>query len=100
MILAVIAEKQAASLLTLDVSGAFDIVQRNRMDLRLRQQGWPTEMVRWVESFLTDRTVAVRASDGQMTNTIDLECGSPQGSPISPILFMSYISPLLSLNKE
>ena len=55
-----IAEKQVASLLTLDVSGAFDIVQRNRMVLRLRQQGWPAEMVRWVESFLTDRTVAVR----------------------------------------
>jgi hypothetical protein len=33
--------RQVVSLLALDIAGAFDIVMRNRLILRLREQGWP-----------------------------------------------------------
>ncbi|RFU78526.1 reverse transcriptase [Trichoderma arundinaceum] len=36
------------SLLTLDISGALDIVMRNRLVRRLREQGWPVLLIRWV----------------------------------------------------
>ena len=35
-----------ASLLTMDVKGAFDAVLPGRLALRLREQGWPDHLVR------------------------------------------------------
>ncbi|RFU78212.1 reverse transcriptase [Trichoderma arundinaceum] len=87
-----------ASLLTLDISGAFDIVMRNRLVRRLREQGWPTLFVKWVESFMSDRSVLVRNGLGGLIPSLALECGAPQGSPISPIVSMLYFSPILKFN--
>ncbi|KJZ70204.1 hypothetical protein HIM_10390 [Hirsutella minnesotensis 3608] len=38
------ARKQVATLVTLDIQGAFDTVLRNRLVLRLREQGWPLNL--------------------------------------------------------
>ncbi|RYP55424.1 hypothetical protein DL770_010921 [Monosporascus sp. CRB-9-2] len=54
-----------ASLLTLDISGAFNAVLKNRLVLRPRQQHWPHKIVRWVDSFMTGRTAAVRMENVQ-----------------------------------
>ena len=86
-------QNQAASLLTLDIKGAFNIVLANRLQLRLREQGWPNNLVYWVGSFMSGRTARVRL-EGATTATYPLACGLPQGSPVSPILFMLYTEPL------
>ncbi|KAJ3499128.1 hypothetical protein NLG97_g581 [Lecanicillium saksenae] len=78
---------KAATLVTEDVMGAFDAILRNRTILRLRQQGWPNFLIRWVASFLLDRMVKVRFQDAT-TPSARLQCGLPQGSPISPILYI------------
>ncbi|XP_044716517.1 reverse transcriptase (RNA-dependent DNA polymerase) domain-containing protein [Hirsutella rhossiliensis] len=67
----------------MDIQGAFDTVLRNRLLLRLREQGWPTNLVRW------DIT----------TPTTPLTCGLPQGSPASPILFLLYTVPIYSIGE-
>ncbi|CAD6505563.1 BgTH12-01053, partial [Blumeria graminis f. sp. triticale] len=41
-------EGSTASMLTLDVKGAFDAVYPGRLVHRLREQGWPENLVRWV----------------------------------------------------
>jgi ribonuclease HI len=87
-----------ASLLTLDVKGAFDTVLPGRLVRRLREQGWPTNLVHWVASFATDRSVYIRL-DGVVGPRIDIQCGLPQGSPVSPILFMLYLAPLFKLGQ-
>lgn len=89
-----------AALITLDVSGAFDIVLCNRLILRLRQQGWPIPFIKWSFSFMSGRTVTIRTTDGEILPPTHLSCGTPQGSPISPIIFMLYQFPLLRLGKE
>ncbi|OAA57831.1 Endonuclease/exonuclease/phosphatase [Akanthomyces lecanii RCEF 1005] len=43
-----LAAGQVATLVTEDVMGAFDAILRNRMILRLRQQGWPDFLIRWI----------------------------------------------------
>ena len=55
-----------ASLLTIDVKGAFDSVLPGRLVRRLREQGWPDNLVRWVQSFATGRSVKIRL-DGLVT---------------------------------
>lgn len=42
-----------ASMLIIDVQGAFDAVLPNRLVKRLREQGWLTQLVRWVRHFVT-----------------------------------------------
>ncbi|EED14697.1 polymerase, putative [Talaromyces stipitatus ATCC 10500] len=87
---------KTASLLTFDVEGAFDNVLPGRLTYRLRTQGWPNNLILWISSFITERTIQIRF-DNELGPHTDISCGLPQGSPISPILFMLYIAPLFHM---
>lgn len=87
-----------AGMLTVDVKGAFDGVLANRLIQRLREQGWPNCLVQWVRSFLANRTAHIRL-DKVKSKAFSVLCGLPQGSPISPILFLLYVEPFLRLTK-
>lgn len=86
-------------MLTLDIKGAFDAILSGRLVRRLREQGWPNHLVSWAASFATNRTVQVRL-DGETGPQQKVSCGLSQGSPISPILFTLYISPLFKLDEN
>ncbi|OAQ57666.1 endonuclease/reverse transcriptase [Purpureocillium lilacinum] len=94
-----LANGQVATLVTMDVQGAFDTVMRNRLILRLRQQGWPSHLVRWAGSFMQNRSAAIRFQD-VTTPASPLRCGLAQGSPVSPILFALYIAPIYRLGNS
>jgi len=51
-------------------------------------------IVRWIESFLSNRTTILKANE-HTTSKIEISVGIPQGSSLSPILFLFYIAPLL-----
>lgn len=91
------ARKKVATLVTMDIQGAFDTVMRNRLVLRLRQQGWPDHLARWAGSFMDGRSARVRYQD-TVTPSSPLLCGLPQGSPVSPILFLLYTEPIYRLS--
>jgi ribonuclease HI len=87
------------TMVTLDVQGAFDALLKNRLLHRMVQQGWPQRTVLFVDSFLTDRRVQVRL--GQVTTpNYPVACGTPQGSPLSPVLYTLYLAELLSMDTE
>ena len=83
--------RQKATLVTLEVQGAFDAVLHGRLLLRLRKIGWPELAVDWVKSFLDKRSARVRHEDG-VTEPVFLECELPQGSPLSPIFFLLHMA--------
>ena len=56
----------------------------------------PALLLRWISSFLRDRTVKVRIL-GYTSREIAINYGVPQGSPISPLLFLLYLSKLPKL---
>ena len=56
----------------------------------------PGLLLRWISSFLRDRTVKVRIL-GHTSREIAINYGVPQGSPISPLLFLLYMSKLPKL---
>ena len=88
--------KKVATLLSMDISGAFDTVNHIRLLDTLRSKGLPGWAVRWVRSFLSDRTSTL-VINGEESALFSVTSGVPQGSPLSPILFMLYNSELFDI---
>jgi hypothetical protein len=57
------------------------------------------DLVRWTESFLSERTVEMIIEANAMERH-PVEAGVPQGSPVSPILFAIYTSGLIKWVEE
>ncbi|KAJ5766658.1 reverse transcriptase [Penicillium nucicola] len=85
--------KPVVSLLMLDVSGAYDNVSHARLlhNLKKRRLG---HFVPWVKAFLTNRSTRICMPEG-LSDTIPTPTGIPQGSPISPILYLIYNADLI-----
>jgi hypothetical protein len=81
-------------MLSLDISGAYDHVSTERLLWILQRKGLPEWIAGYVRSFIRGRRTRV-AFDGYESNWIQVNSGIPQGSPLSPILFLFFISELL-----
>ena len=84
-------EKKLAVALFMDVKGAFDHVSKGQLLNRMIELNIDDDLVNWTGSFLTDRKVQL-VIDGHDNKERDIETGIPQGSPVSPILILIYIS--------
>ncbi|KJK76179.1 hypothetical protein H634G_08585 [Metarhizium anisopliae BRIP 53293] len=85
---------QVASLLLLDVSGAFDNISHKRLLHNLRKRRIDEKTVRWISSLLEDRHTRV-SLDGFKTERHKVSTGTVQGSPLSPILYIFYNADLI-----
>ena len=88
-------EKQVAGALLMDVKGAFDHVSRAKLAQRMANLGIDNDLIVWTQSFLTGRSMEL-VIDGFTNPRQKVEAGIPQGSPVSPILFLIYISEVFS----
>jgi hypothetical protein len=81
------------SMLLLDISGAFDNVSHQRLihNLRTMHLGW---VANWLQSFLSNRHTRLQLP-GYLSEVITTSTGIPQGSPLSPILFLIFNTPLI-----
>lgn len=79
-----------------DVKSAFPSVHHPRMLNILETQGFPPDLVNIVRSFLGDRETYL-SFNGFDSNNFKLSRGLPQGSPLSPLLYLLYNNHLLSL---
>lgn len=84
-------QKQLAGALFLDVKGAFDHVDPTGLVRRMGELGIDGDLVCWVWSFLANCKVQL-VIDGHQGLEHPINSGVPQGSPVSPILFVIYIS--------
>ena len=87
------------SAIFMDVAGAFNNVHHERLIHNMRKRKIPTEITRWILSFLSNRTTQMRFN-GITTDSISTPTDIPQGSPLSPILYILYNSDLLDIPKE
>ena len=95
-------EQKVLSLVSFDVKGAYNGVHHEVLLQRLRARRLPEMLVNWVASFCTDRRATI-VVNGQGSATMELtHPGLPQGSPLSPILFLFFNANLVSnvLNKH
>ena len=83
-------EKLLSGALFMDVKGAFDHVDPARLVKRMGEIGIDGDLIYWVTSFLMDRQVQL-VIDGHQGLEQPIHSGLPQGSPVSPILFIIYV---------
>jgi ribonuclease HI len=77
------------STLFLDVSGAFNNVVHTRMIFNLKKRRVPNKVAEWILSFLTGRSTSL-AFNRSYSPPLPTLSGIPQGSPLSPILYLFY----------
>ena len=83
----------------MDVAGAFNNVHHQRLIHDMKKRKVPEAIVKWTESFLKNRTTQLRFN-GSVSDKIAIGAGIPQGSPMSPLLYMYYNADLLDVSRN
>ena len=89
-------EGKIFSALFMDVAGAFNNVHHKRLLHNMRMRRIPEIIINWIGNFLQNRTTRLKFN-GTISQSIATEAGIPQGSPLSPILYIIYNSDLLDI---
>ena len=83
-----------ATLLTLDVSGAFYNAAHKRLIHNLQKRRALINAVNWIASFLRHHITEIVLMEGA-TGRFATDTGIPQSSPLSPILYLFYNADLI-----
>lgn len=75
----------------LDLSKAFDSVIHSKLICKIRSYGIKGRILNWIIDFLKNRTFCVNVNDS-LSPMAKVETGTPQGSVLSPLLFLLYIN--------
>ena len=75
----------------LDFSKAFDMMWKGGVMEKLTRIEIGGKIFNWIDDFLSDRTFQVQIGD-QLSDTLQMDNGTPQGSRLSPLLFLIQIN--------
>ena len=85
---------EEACVIALDIKGAFDKVRHNGLYTKLRSKGVSGMLLRWLQSYLSERSMTVVLS-GQNSEASSINASVPQGSILGPLLFSVFIDDLV-----
>ena len=87
-----------AIMASLDLSAAFDVVNKDLLITRLKIMGLSINFVHIIEEWLSDRNAYVEV-DQNSSAFFPVKCGTVQGSVLGPVLFSLFISPVYELEE-
>ena len=90
-------DKKIYTAIYMDVAGAFNNVHHDRLIHNLRKRRIPQTISLWVASFLQGRSTQLQFNGAKPEYNIPTPAGVPQGSPLSPLLYMYYNADLLDI---
>merc|ERR1711971_1313977 len=76
-----------------DLSAAFDTLPHQILIEKLRLYGFSQLAIKWMESYLSNRKQIVEIS-GKRSSEQEIDIGTPQGSRLSPLLFIILMADL------
>jgi len=82
--------KQYTLAVMLDLEKAFDLVWHRGLIFKMRKMGLNGNILNFVTDFLSNRSIRVRVG-AAVSNSYELQNGTPQGSVISPLLFLLMV---------
>ena len=80
-------KKQMTLAVFLDLEKTFDMVWREGIIEQLSKMGVKGKPLEWIHNFLQDRSIQVRVGSA-LSEPVVVENGTPQGSVLSPLLFI------------
>ena len=89
-------EDKITAVVLLDMSAAFDLVDKNILIEKLKLYGLEESSSKWMESYLSERSQQVYL-DGEMSESLPVNIGVPQGSILGPILYCLLVNDLPEL---
>lgn len=89
-------KNQIASLLMLDISGAYNYVCKIRLLHNLRKQRINLKVDRLIKFFLSNKTTTIKTNICILDH-LSIQYGIPQGSLLSPIFFLFYKANVLDI---
>ena len=81
----------------IDLKKAFDTIEHRILLRKLYSYGIRGSMLKWMESYLTDRSQYV-VFDGKVSQTRGIKCGVPQGSILGPLLFIISVNDICNVS--
>ncbi|VVT55226.1 uncharacterized protein SAPINGB_P004490 [Magnusiomyces paraingens] len=91
--------KEKISAMLIDIQGAFDNVNRNILAYTMEDMKLPKALINWTYQFVSEREASM-LMDRRKGSVQKISTGIPQGSPISPLLFLIYSTPMYHAIKE
>ena len=86
-------KQEYATVATVDMSAAFDVVDHDLLLKRLVMMGLPKQLTEILKDWLTGRYFYCDIN-GSSSCTIEINCGTVQGSILGPILYAMFTSPV------
>ena len=89
-------EDKITAVVLLDMSAAFDLVDKNILIEKLKLYGLEENSTKWMESYLSEQSQQVYL-DGELSESLPVNIEVPQGSILGPILYCLLVNDLPEL---